>query len=122
MRLSPARPQDGVETGNLIEGNLVIYTRVSDALLNTDTTPTSFWITHPNNTVRHNRAAGSEAYGFWYRFLDNPEGESEAVPCLAVPACICEWLDRAEGGTARTKMSGVGRVLMYDAPMGICLV
>ncbi|KXZ54727.1 hypothetical protein GPECTOR_4g796 [Gonium pectorale] len=69
--------EDGIESGNIIEGNLGIYTRTSDALLNTDTTPATFWITNPNNTVRHNRAAGSlGGYGFWYRMLDNPEGPS----------------------------------------------
>jgi len=35
----------------------------------------SFWITHPNNTVIGNRAAGSEAYGYWYRLQDNSDGE-----------------------------------------------
>ena len=57
--------QDGIESGNLIEGNLVIYTIESNALLNTDTSPASYWITNPNNTYRHNRAAGSAAYGYW---------------------------------------------------------
>ncbi|GIL91633.1 hypothetical protein Vretifemale_19242 [Volvox reticuliferus] len=68
--------EDGIETGNLIEGNLAIYVKVSDALLNTDTTPAAFWITNPNNTVRNNVAAGSAGYGYWYRMLDNPEGPS----------------------------------------------
>ena len=67
--------QDGVETGNLIDGNLAILTRASNALLNVDTTPASFWITNPNNTVRNNRATGSAAYGFWYHLLGNSEGE-----------------------------------------------
>ncbi|KXZ49223.1 hypothetical protein GPECTOR_22g814 [Gonium pectorale] len=72
--------EDGIETGNVIEGNLGVYTRDSYALLNTDTTPATFWITNPNNTVRHNRAAGSlNGFGFWYRFLDNPEGPSYTV-------------------------------------------
>ncbi|EFJ47177.1 hypothetical protein VOLCADRAFT_92355 [Volvox carteri f. nagariensis] len=68
--------EDGIESGNLIEGNLAIHVKVSDALLNTDTTPAAFWITNPNNTVRNNVAAGSAAYGYWYRMLDNPEGPS----------------------------------------------
>ncbi|EFJ47178.1 hypothetical protein VOLCADRAFT_92358 [Volvox carteri f. nagariensis] len=68
--------EDGIESGNLIEGNLAIHVKVSDALLNTDTSPAAFWITNPNNTVRNNVAAGSAAYGYWYRMLDNPEGPS----------------------------------------------
>jgi hypothetical protein len=76
----PTLPQtaaDGAETGNIITGNLGILTRASDALLNTDTTPATFWITHPNNTYRDNMAAGSlNGYGYWYRLLDFPEGPS----------------------------------------------
>ncbi|KXZ47884.1 hypothetical protein GPECTOR_32g497 [Gonium pectorale] len=68
--------EDGIETGNIFEGNLGMYTRVSSALLNTDTTPATFWITNPNNTYRNNVAAGSDAYGYWVRLLDNPEGPS----------------------------------------------
>ncbi|EFJ47175.1 hypothetical protein VOLCADRAFT_92352 [Volvox carteri f. nagariensis] len=68
--------EDGIESSNLIEGTLAIYVRVSDALLNTDTTPGAFWITNPNNTVRNNVAVGSHGYGFWYRMLDYPDGPS----------------------------------------------
>ncbi|KAG2491954.1 hypothetical protein HYH03_009686 [Edaphochlamys debaryana] len=68
--------EDGNEWGNLVEGNIGIDVRPSDALLNTDITPAVFWITNPNNTVRNNVAAGSAAYGFWYRLLDHPEGPS----------------------------------------------
>lgn len=47
--------------GNLFEGNLGFHTLVSNALLNTDTTPATFWITNPNNTYRNNVAAGGRA-------------------------------------------------------------
>lgn len=53
-----------METGNVIEGNLGMLTRASYALLNTDTTPATFWITHPNNTVRRNAAAGEQESGW----------------------------------------------------------
>ncbi|KXZ47885.1 hypothetical protein GPECTOR_32g498 [Gonium pectorale] len=68
--------EDGIETGNIFENNLGMSTRASSALLNTDTTPATFWITNPNNTYRNNVAAGSDAYGYWVRLLDNPEGPS----------------------------------------------
>lgn len=55
--------EDGVETGNSLIGNLGILTRVSNAMLNTDTTPATYWITHPNNTIRGNRAAGQRGWG-----------------------------------------------------------
>ena len=66
--------QDGSESGNTIEGNLGIMTRESYALAHSDTTPATFLISNPNNTVRFNRAAGSAGTGFWLRFLDLVEG------------------------------------------------
>jgi hypothetical protein len=59
--------EDAIETKNIIEYNLGILTKRSSALLNTDITPATFWITNPDNIVRHNAAAGSDNYGFWYR-------------------------------------------------------
>ena len=57
--------EDAVETNNLIEGNLVIATKQSFSLLSSDQWPASFWITHPDNIMRGNHAAGSAAFGFW---------------------------------------------------------
>lgn len=51
--------EDGNEFGNTITGNLGLVTRASQALLNTDTSPATFWIVHPNNTVSGNHAAGA---------------------------------------------------------------
>lgn len=36
--------EDGVETGSTLQGNLGVLTRVSNAMLNTDTTPATFWV------------------------------------------------------------------------------
>lgn len=58
--------EDAAETHNLIERNLIVQTKRSWSLLNTDQTPSCFWITHPNNIFRDNHAAGSDRYGFWY--------------------------------------------------------
>jgi hypothetical protein len=41
--------EDAAETKNLITNNLVMKTVRSMSLLNTDQTPGSFWITHPDN-------------------------------------------------------------------------
>ena len=38
----------------------------SFTMLQSDTSVASYWITHPYNTVRRNRAAGGDFYGFWY--------------------------------------------------------
>ena len=58
--------EDAAETKNRIINNLVVSTRPSNSLLNTDQTPACFWITHPDNVFRGNHCAGSMRYGFWY--------------------------------------------------------
>lgn len=77
--------EDGAETKNLIEGNLGIRTRRPDAnrgerpVIPTDRDPATFWITHPDNTVRNNVAAGSHHTGFWYALPQNPTGASKSA-------------------------------------------
>ena len=68
--------EDAIETKNLIKNNLVIKTKISWSLLNTDQTPASFWITHPDNMFIGNHAAGSDKYGFWFDLEESPTGPS----------------------------------------------
>jgi hypothetical protein len=68
--------EDAVETKNRIEENLVVAVKPSFSLLNTDATPACFWITHPDNILVGNHAAGGPRYGFWYDLQDHPTGPS----------------------------------------------
>jgi len=74
--------EDGAESKNLLENNLGILTRRPNRQLGenpvipTDATPATFWITHPDNIVRGNVAAGSDSTGFWYALPENPTGPS----------------------------------------------
>jgi cell migration-inducing and hyaluronan-binding protein len=71
--------EDGVEVRNTFSGNLGVLTRVppeGKRLLATDATPATFWMTNPDNTWRHNVAAGSEGYGFWLALPEHPTGLS----------------------------------------------
>jgi len=68
--------EDGAETKNLLKNNLAVKTKRSWALLNTDQTPASFWITHPDNQFIGNHAAGSDRYGFWFDLQEHPTGPS----------------------------------------------
>jgi hypothetical protein len=68
--------EDAIETNNELSNNLVIQTMSSWSLLSTDQSPASFWITHPNNNLIGNHAAGSEKYGFYYDLQTNPTGPS----------------------------------------------
>lgn len=68
--------EDSIETNNDISYNLGLYTKTSLSLLDTDTTPATFWITNPSNYIRHNAAAGSDRYGFWFDLQSHPTGPS----------------------------------------------
>ncbi|KAE8599477.1 hypothetical protein XENTR_v10017204 [Xenopus tropicalis] len=68
--------EDGIEHGNVLQYNLAVFVQQSTSLLNDDVTPAGFWVTNPNNTVRHNAVAGGTHFGFWYRMHDNPDGLS----------------------------------------------
>jgi len=58
--------EDAAETKNIMTGNLIMKTMRSMSLLNTDATPGSFWITHPDNALIGNHAGGSDRYAYWY--------------------------------------------------------
>ena len=58
--------EDAIETKNVLLNNLAILAKPSFSLLNTDTTPASFWITNPDNIFIGNHAVGSASYGFWF--------------------------------------------------------
>ncbi|KAG7457780.1 hypothetical protein MATL_G00230750 [Megalops atlanticus] len=68
--------EDGIETGNILQYNLAVFVKQSTSLLNDDVTPAAYWVTNPDNIIRHNAAAGGTHFGFWYRMHDNPDGPS----------------------------------------------
>ncbi|XP_071946075.1 fibrocystin-L-like [Antedon mediterranea] len=68
--------EDGIEMGNIIQYNLGVFVKSSSSLLNVDITPAAFWLTNPNNTIRHNAAAGGSHFGFWYQLFEHPAGPS----------------------------------------------
>uniref|UniRef100_A0A4W4EJY7 Polycystic kidney and hepatic disease 1 (autosomal recessive)-like 1 n=1 Tax=Electrophorus electricus TaxID=8005 RepID=A0A4W4EJY7_ELEEL len=68
--------EDGIETGNVLQYNLAVFVRQSTSLLNDDVTPAGYWVTNPNNTIRHNAAAGGTHFGYWYRMHGHPDGMS----------------------------------------------
>ncbi|XP_077023612.1 fibrocystin-L [Tamandua tetradactyla] len=68
--------EDGIEHGNILQYNLAIFVQQSTSLLSDDVTPAAFWVTNPNNTIRHNAVAGGTHFGFWYRMNNHPDGPS----------------------------------------------
>jgi hypothetical protein len=68
--------EDGIETNNVIQDNLMMSSIMSNTMLQSDITVASYWITNPYNTVRRNHAAGGDFYGFWYEIKEHPDGPS----------------------------------------------
>ncbi|OWF49746.1 Fibrocystin-L [Mizuhopecten yessoensis] len=71
--------EDGIETGNTIQNNLVVFTKASASLQTDDIAPAAFWITNPKNTIQNNIAAGGTHSGFSYRFGKQTEGSSRSL-------------------------------------------
>eukprot|EP00735_Rhodelphis_limneticus_P009645 TRINITY_DN2840_c1_g2::TRINITY_DN2840_c1_g2_i1::g.6132::m.6132 TRINITY_DN2840_c1_g2::TRINITY_DN2840_c1_g2_i1::g.6132 ORF type:complete len:2077 (-),score=567.85,sp/Q86WI1/PKHL1_HUMAN/31.35/0.0,sp/Q86WI1/PKHL1_HUMAN/29.80/3e-30,G8/PF10162.4/8.7e-26,Beta_helix/PF13229.1/3.9,Beta_helix/PF13229.1/2.6,Beta_helix/PF13229.1/0.35,DUF1049/PF06305.6/0.19 TRINITY_DN2840_c1_g2_i1:1087-7215(-) len=98
--------EDGIETSNKFIHNLGMKTRASMSLLNSDQTPATFWITHPNNYYYNNTAAGSEAFGFWYELFEHPTG-----PSATTTVCPRQELFGAfEGNTAHSNQENGIRI------------
>ena len=86
--------EDGVETKNIITGNLGANTRESFALLTVDATPATYWITNPDHYVVNNVAAGSTHYGFWFFPEPKVRGASEAEgKGLPAGVPLLKWAD-----------------------------
>jgi hypothetical protein len=93
--------EDAIETNNLIDGNLVVDTRASDSLLNTDATPGSFWITHPDNIFTNNHAAGSDRYGYWFDLQVHSIGPSTDTNVCPENSKLGEFRDNVAHSNGR---------------------
>lgn len=82
--------EDAVERRNVFEGNLALKIRnpVPERRLQTHEGPvfqggsSGFWLTNPDNVVRHNWAADAEGNGFWLSFPHKPVGLSKNVAMM----------------------------------------
>ena len=72
--------EDGLETHNVISGNLGASTRPLFNGLSTDTTPATFWYVNGDNYVEGNIAAGSSHYGHWFFPEPKVRGTSLYLP------------------------------------------
>ena len=79
--------EDGSERFNTIKNNVVLLSKrpkkgeeltPSDNQMNEpqNRTPSSYWITNPNNIFEGNVAAGTEGTGYWFAFPKSPMGSS----------------------------------------------
>ena len=113
--------EDGAETGNLIEGNLGLVSRIpqgTDRLLASDANAATFWITNPDNTIRNNVAAGSKGMGFWCAFPAAPTGLSTGQPNLPQTTPLREF----SGNVAHSNNAGALHVDDGPVPGGATTV
>jgi hypothetical protein len=85
--------EDGVETGSTLVGNLGMLTRVSNAMLNTDTTPATFWV-RPSAQVQ--AVAGHLQYlsniSSWRHLLVSPRDQARHADTGLTDTCLCNRL------------------------------
>ena len=93
--------EDGVETKNYIYKNLVVQSKASHSILNTDTTPASFWITNPDNIWVGNHAAGGPRYGFWFDLQVNSIGPSASSEVCPIAFKLGEFRDNVAHSMGR---------------------
>jgi cell surface hyaluronidase len=83
--------EDGSERFNVITRNVVLGSMrplAGEEILQTDNafntvqnrSPSSFWITNPNNTITDNIAAGTHGTGYWFAFPTKPLNSSSTHP------------------------------------------
>ena len=72
--------EDGLETKNVITGNLGANTRELFVGITSDATPATYWLVNGDNYVERNIAAGSTHYGFWFFPEPKVRGASEFEP------------------------------------------
>ena len=85
LRCTHGCDQDGSETGNSFVNNLGCLTLPSFSLLESDQTPSTFWITNLDNRFEGNVAAGGAFFGFWINLPVHPDGSPYAT--LQLPIC-----------------------------------
>ncbi len=109
--------EDGSERFNTIKNNVVLLTKrplPGEELTPSDNeldevqnrTPSSFWITNPNNYFEGNVAAGTQGTGFWFAFPQSPMGSSAGDPNYAGIEPYKEPLGLFKNNKAHSCMSG----------------
>jgi hypothetical protein len=93
--------EDGVETQNYVAYNLVLQSKASHSILNTDTTPASFWITNPDNIWVGNHAAGGPRYAFWFDLQVNSIGPSASKDICPIAFKLGEFRDNVAHSMGR---------------------
>ena len=118
--------EDGSERFNVIRKNVVLLSKrpqLGEELTPSDNqfnevqnrTPSSFWITNPQNTFEDNIAAGTHGTGYWFAFPTRPMGQSANDPRFRNLQPHTLPLISFRGNTAHSCMSGFDIFDQLDA-------
>jgi hypothetical protein len=106
--------EDGGEMYNTFENNLAALTFCSEGPLAGDAKAANFWTSSPLNIWRHNVAAGSCAFGYWFELPSRPGG---AMASMGGFCSNSEALGEFFNNTAHTS-GGIGvRVYPHWTPL-----
>ena len=107
--------EDGVERNTVLQGNLGLGTRRTDAsTIPSDNDPATFWITHPTALIAGNVAAGSEGKGFWFLQANLPTGAAGRQQAAGTHFYF------NEGELFRTPLKGIsGNTVSVDILIGL---
>ena len=97
--------EEGSEVGNRLLRNLGLLTRrpdKADLVTQADELPATFWVTNPDNLVRGNAAAGSEAFGIWYALVPEPTGFTAGTPHRPSRTPLWEFKNNTTHSNRRT--------------------
>lgn len=110
--------EDGSERFNVITRNVVLGSMrplAGEEVIQTDNafntiqnrSPSSFWITNPNNTFTDNIAAGTHGTGFWFAFPKKPLNASATHPRFSSMEPYKEPLGAFDRNVAHSCASGL---------------
>ena len=68
--------EDGIETNNVIQDNLVVHVSKSTSMLMSDLKPSGLWQARPTNFIRRNHFVGCAGNGAWFELVHHPTGPS----------------------------------------------
>lgn len=110
--------EDGSERFNVIRKNVVALSKkpvAGEEILETDNgfnapqnrSPSSYWITNPNNTFTDNVAAGTEGTGYWFALPQKPLGPSLSHPRFSALEPYKQPLGAFDRNAAHSCMMGL---------------
>ena len=83
--------EDGIETNNLIEHNLVVHVRKSTSMLMSDLKPSGLWQARPTNFIRDNHFVACEGNGTWFELVVHPTGPSATSSICSVSDPLTQY-------------------------------